>query len=268
MNHLVMIFGKAAAKASNFTNRNAPTILAIFGAAGVIATAVLAVQATPKAEELIFEAQEEKFEKLTKLEIVKAAWKPYIPTALMAGTAILCIFGCHTLHLKREAALLSALSLTEAALSEYKDEVKKELGEDRFRQLQEAIHEKHVAALPPGTNVIDTQSGDILFFESTSRRWFRASMDYVLQAEYHINRNFTLGKTIVLNDWYDFLGLPHTTYGDILGWESYSGEALYGYIWIDFWHREKTLPDGTPYISIEYPFEPHNFIKDIKELTP
>ena len=54
----------------SFFNRNASTILSCLGGAGVIATSVMAVKATPKAISLITKAEEIKGEKLSKWEAV------------------------------------------------------------------------------------------------------------------------------------------------------------------------------------------------------
>ena len=57
-------------KSQVFLKRNSATILTCVGAAGVIATTVTAVKATPKAMRLIEEAKVEKGEDLTKLETI------------------------------------------------------------------------------------------------------------------------------------------------------------------------------------------------------
>lgn len=57
-----------------------PTILTCLGAIGVVGTAVLSVQATPKAMVLIKAKKDEvKTDKLTPQELIEATWKCYIP---------------------------------------------------------------------------------------------------------------------------------------------------------------------------------------------
>ena len=60
-------------RSKSFVNRNGSTILTCLGGAGVIATTVMAVKATPKAVELLEQAKQEKGEELTKLEVVAVA---------------------------------------------------------------------------------------------------------------------------------------------------------------------------------------------------
>lgn len=72
-----------------------PTILTCIGAAGVVATAVLAVKATPKADSLIKADSRRNHDgdpyAATKLEAVKSCWKCYIPAAA-TGVAISTIW--------------------------------------------------------------------------------------------------------------------------------------------------------------------------------
>lgn len=64
-----------------------PTILTCIGAAGVVATAVLAVKATPKADSLIKADSRRNHDgdpyAATKLEAVKSCWKCYIPRGVL-----------------------------------------------------------------------------------------------------------------------------------------------------------------------------------------
>lgn len=89
-----------------------PTILTCIGAVGVVATAVLAVKATPKADGLIKADSRRNHDgnpyAATKLEAVKSCWKCYIPAAATGVATIICIFGANTLNKKQQASLASA----------------------------------------------------------------------------------------------------------------------------------------------------------------
>lgn len=85
---------------------------------------------------------------------------------------------------------------------------------------------------------------------------FERTMTQVIQAEYHFNRNFALRGEACLNEFYDFLGLPHIDGGDAIGWDIAFGDEFYGYQWIDFEHESFTLEDGMECTLINYPFPP------------
>lgn len=59
--------------------RSSPTILTVVASVGVVTTTIMAVRATPKAIKILKEAELEKGEDLSKLEIIRAAGPIYIP---------------------------------------------------------------------------------------------------------------------------------------------------------------------------------------------
>ena len=72
----------------------APIILSILGSSGVVATAILAVKATPKAQKRIKEIKEESLKlnaKTNKLTVIKALAPCYLPTAIVGGITIASI---------------------------------------------------------------------------------------------------------------------------------------------------------------------------------
>lgn len=92
----------------------------------------------------------------------------------------------------------------------------------------------------------------VLWYEEYSKRFFRASLEQVLAAEYHVNRNYILGGLNVLNDLYSLLGLEETDFGEEMGW----APTDEGEFWIEFNHRKAKLDDGTVFYILEMPFEP------------
>ena len=80
----------------------------------------------------------------------------------------------------------------------------------------------------------------------------RERREKVIQAEYHLNRNFMFAGVIPLNDFYEFLGLEKTELGDAVGWSSCNGDIY----WIDFNHHRLTLDDGMEIYVIDMVFEP------------
>lgn len=210
-----------------------PTILTCIGAAGVVATAVLAVKATPKADSLIKADSRRNHDgdpyAATKLEAVKSCWKCYIPAAATGVATIICIFGANTLNKKQQASLASAYALVNRSYSDYKH--------------------KEKSSMPPITatggfsnsslEFEDANEEQRLFYDSFSKRYFQATISQVLQAEYHINRNMVLGAFVTLNDFYDFLGISHVEGGDVVGW--LLSDSMY---WIDFDNSKAMVDDG------------------------
>ena len=246
--------------ATLFLKRHASTILTFVGGAGVIATTVLAVKATPKALEKIDKAKEEKEEELTKLEIVKAAGTTYIPAMLVGASTIACIFGANILNQRNQVALMSAYALVDNSFKEYKKKLVELHGRETHQSVVDALAiEKAQDTQVCGSYMFgncdlgaDADGEPRLFYEEYSGRYFESTIEQVLQAEYHINRNYILRGYTVLNELYDFLGIEQTDYGDKLGWTPTDD----GEYWIEFNHRKILIDEDLECYIIEMPWEP------------
>lgn len=234
--------------------RKSPEILTGLGIAGLITTTVFAVRATPKALYLIANAEEEKLGPLTKIETVKAAWKPYIPAAITGATSIACIIGATSVNSKRNAALAAAYKLSETALVEYKDKVVETIGEKKEKAIREEISKDKIEKNPVTKNeVFITEKGKTLCYESISGRYFESDMNSIKSALNEINSKLLSEDFVSLSQFFDALGLGATGISDDLGWCSIDGT-----IKIDFDSHIAT--DGRPCIVLNYDTPPkYNF---------
>lgn len=155
---------------------HASTILTCLGAAGVIATSIAAVKATPKAEMLLREAEEEKGDKLTLLEMVQTAGPAYIPSFLIGASTIACIFGANVLNTRQQATLMSAYGLLETSYKEYSKKVKELYGEEADNKVKEEVTKEHYTEIPE-----TIPEGKQLFFDFKTLNYFESTMDEVLQ---------------------------------------------------------------------------------------
>ena len=240
--------------------RHTSTVLTCLGGIGVVATSIMAIKATPKALELIEEAKKEKGEELSKWETVKVAAPKYIP-AMMTGVAtIACIFGANVLNKRQQASLISAYALLDESYKKYRRKVVELYGEETHRKVVDEIaieeaREVGITAESLCANICltsDEACGDpVLFYDEWSHRYFESTIEQVIAAQYHINRNFVLRGYVTLNELYDFLGLEPTDYGNTVGWAV--EDELY---WIDFNQRKVLIDDELECYIIETPWEP------------
>lgn len=118
---------KLSQKVGRALQKASPTILTCVGAVGVVATAVLAVKATPKAIEMVRADSRKNHDgdpyAATKAEMVKSCWKCYIPAAATGAATIVCIFGANVLNRKQQAALSSAYALVSRSYTDYKRKI-------------------------------------------------------------------------------------------------------------------------------------------------
>lgn len=243
-----------------FCKKNGSTILTFAGGIGVVVTAVTAAKATPKALVRLNEAEKEKGDELTKFEKVKAAGPVYIPSVVIGVGTIVCIFGANVLNKRHQAALVSAYTLVDSSYKEYQQKLKELYGEEAHQEIIDAIaaeKAENVGINSPGfikqsSLYVDEQCGETrLFYIECEQRFFEATLEQVISAEYHTNRNYSLRGYSVLNEFYEFLGLEPTEYGDEVGWCSYDEFTF----WIDFNNR-KTEINGLECVVIDMPYGP------------
>lgn len=203
-------------------SKHSPEILTGIGIAGMITTTVLAVKATPKALQKIEEKKEDlEVDELTPVETVKAAWKPYIPAAVLCVTSTACLIGASRVSLKRNAALATAYQLSTTALNEYKDKVVETFGEKKEKTVREKIAQDKIDKHPISkSEVIVAGTGDVMFMEPVTMRPFKSDIETVRKVVNDINYRLTSGyeEYITLSEFFDEIGLPRTGISDELGW--------------------------------------------------
>lgn len=239
--------GKAARKHS-------PEILTGIGIAGMLSTTVLAVRATPKALMLIEEKKREKKfaaikdggdSDLTKLEIVKTAWKPYIPAVITGAASIACLVGASSVNARRNAALAAAYALSETTLADYKEKVVETIGEKKAQEVKDAIAKDKIENDPvTRKEIIATDKGETLCYDALSGRYFKSDIEYIRRAVNNLNERLLFDIHISLNEYYDEIGLEEIfPMGENLGWTVDPDSANKGLIELDF---SSQLAEGTP----------------------
>lgn len=231
-----------------FASKRSPEILTGIGIAGMISTTILAVRATPKALELIEEQKEEEsVDELSSFEVVKVAWKPYIPAMVTCVVSTACLIGASSVNTKRNAALATAYKLSETALTEYREKVIETIGEKKERIVRDKVAEERVKKNPVSKNeVIVTGNGKTLCFDPISGRYFMCSIETIKKAENTLNKQMLhdISGYVSLNEFYDELGLDHTSVGDDLGWNT---DQL-----IDINFSSQLNDNGEPSVVLDY----------------
>lgn len=240
------------------TVKHSPEILTGLGIVGMVTATVMAVKATPKALQLI-EAEKEYRESeneteeeatLTKAEIVKVAWKPYIPTIVTSAVSITCLIGASAVSAKRNATLATAYTLSQTALTEYQKKVVETVGEKKERTIRDKVAKEQIEKKPVKSNeIIYTQKGDTLCFDPVSGRYFKSDIEKIKKAVNELNSELMREMYISLNDFYYEVGLSSIQIGDNLGWNVDDGLMD-----VDF--SAQLAEDGTPCLVMEYSIAP------------
>ena len=85
------------------------------------------------------------------------------------------------------------------------------------------------------------------------QRYFRATNETVMRAEYELNKLLSLDCYATLNEWYDLLGIEKVDYGETVGWSGAQMFDMYWSAWIEFEHEKVIFDDGLECFLIPYP---------------
>ena len=218
--------------------------LSILAAGGVVATGYFSARAARIVDE-------------------KGSRAPYILPIVIGGGTIVCMAGALYLGAKESAGLSSAYSLLAGTYQAYTGKVKEKYGLEAHKEILDSIAAEKSS--PPylyfddwiGDSTLDfedySEEDERLFYDVYSKRYFTSTKEQVLQAEYHLNRNFTLGGSNTVNELYEFLGIGTIEDGDNVGWDRASGIE-----WVDFDHSKTVLDDGLECLVIDMVFTPED----------
>jgi Family of unknown function (DUF6353) len=216
---------KWAEALTTFTRKYSPEILSGLAVTGVITTAVLAVRATPEALVRTVALRGDRAGKdpenpapVTRMDMIRACWTLYIPSALSAAGTIACIAGASRIGSRRNAVLVAGMALADRAFQEYRDEVKEVLGERKELSVREKIAQKQIEANPAGQQVIITGGGEQLCYDTLTGRYFRSDIETIRRAENEINHAIIHDLYASQNDFCALIGLPDCVVGEELGW--------------------------------------------------
>lgn len=236
--------------------KHSPEIMTGIGIAGMVATTILAVRATPKALLLIQEAEEVKSqtessdEALTPVETIKAIWRCYVPAAVTGALSMTCLIGASSVNVRRNAALATAYKLSESALKGYREKVVETIGEKKEQAVQDAVAKERINKSPvTNQEVIITEKGNTLCYDVISGRYFKSDIEKLKRAANDLSRRMLDEGYVSLNDFYYEIALPETKLGDELGWHVDNGL-------VDLRFSSQLAEDGTPCLVIDYQIAP------------
>lgn len=225
-------------------------IITFVAAGGVVATCIFVGIETPKALRALEEEEKKKGEPLTKKETVAVAAKEYLPAITMGVGTIGCIFGIRVLDRKQQASMIAAYGLLSKNFKQYRDAAIRVYGEEGEKKIRDEVILQNTNYHHIGCDEPDEKA---VWVDEISGETVEAFEKEIIDAEYHFNRNFVMRGYASLNEFYDFLGLPQTEYGDSVGWS-----CTDGYCWVDFEHHiVSNGDDGGCYVYSVVPiFEP------------
>lgn len=261
---------KMVVATTKFVKRNTPTILTALASVGTIGTAVLSARGALKGQNRVTDKQrdlatlydmEDVEIPFTKMDYIRTAAPSYIPAVIVGVGTIACIVGSNTINRRHQAGLASAYVLLDQAFKDYQKKAAELYGEDTDEKIKDAVTSDHLEEHlknHPEHDISNLPDGNILCCEeSSSDYFFDTTMAQVIDAQYQLNRKFAENGEVVLNDFYELLGIPTRDYGEEIGWEWSAMLDATCFSWIDFENRLARLDNGKEYYIISTKVKPY-----------
>jgi len=212
-------------EAGPLLKRNSSTILTGLGVAGSIGSLILGVKATPRALRKLEGAYNLKNVTgvsddvpLTKVEVIKTVWVDYMPAVGLQVVTIASVIGAQSINMRKQAAIISAFSISEAALREYQERMAVE-APTKDRKVRDDIAQARVDGDPvTQKEVLMIGNGDQLFYEAHTGRYFMSTMQKVQKAVNDLNFRVLNQNYASQNEFYGMLGLGPVAQGEEFGW--------------------------------------------------
>jgi hypothetical protein len=222
-------------KAQEFASENASTLLTAGGVVGTVATAVLAGRAGYKYKEIVDAEvndrlaaipEEEQGEterervKLSKTEKVVATWPHFVPPVITGVATISAVIFANRMSAQKAAALAAAYGLTQNQFEEYKTKVAEKLTGAKQDQVKEELARERAERSQGAGQIVIVEGGDVLCFDEPTGRYFKSSMEKIKQAVNQANEECIHHDHVSANFFYEEIGLPPTTWGDEVGFNT------------------------------------------------
>lgn len=190
---------------------------------------------------------------MTTKEKIKKTWKCYIPSGVVATSTMLCIIYSDKVSMNEKIALLNTLTTIQGNYKTLRESV----NDIQDTETKDEILKKTVKSKVPKDVYIE-RTGEKIFYEEYTAKFFTSTIDNVLKAEYMFNKQLSIVGYATLNDFYMFLGISKTEDGEFLGWSVYDGyyATSEGNPWVDFEHSKMEDDDGVEYHYINYSNQP------------
>ena len=230
------------------------TVFVIVAGVGMVVTAYLAAKNAPEAQKRKEEALQAKREamgdenaQLTFIESAQAQIGAYIPAIVSGVVALGSLVGSEVINEQN-------LKKAERTFDDYKNMTDRLQGKGSSKIIEKAVEQKKLDE--KNRKPWEENETFRIRFQGQTRD-FKSTRADVIEALYETNRYFQGRGIITFNEFLSYLGQDPMEGGDDRGWEAHVGEAVYGYIWIDFGLKEC---EDEPWITeIYFACYPHLF---------
>lgn len=244
---------------------HSPLLLNLAGAGFVISAIPVAIKNHEKYQTLRAATEhgkrmEGKPDTLTKKDVIVCAAKAYWPTCLLIAAGLGCFFGSsYILHSRvvsaTAAAVASAAAYTELkdatreiASTEVQDAIDKKIAEANAKRMPEDVEELKSFE----KKMTESEDSGQVFYEPYTGRYFQSTIQDIRAAINDINKDLNQGELVLLNDFFDLIGLESVDMGNFFVWT----QDIEGQAWIT-WNAYLAPGRSKPCLTLDYKNGPH-----------
>lgn len=243
--NISQIATRLSGKTKLFLGNKGPSIMTVAGVSGLIATNILTVHATLKAEKKfpelkariqdaksksqdLDESEKETARRLMKVyadntaDLIKIYW----PSIMLGSVSTGFVFSAHRIMVKRNASLVAAYSALDVAYRAYRRRVAEAVGEEKELVLYRGIRIKNGTGedgLPCEIDWTDVlPSPYARFFDEYNPHWSKTpeyNMLFLRSQQQWANDRLHAYGFIFLNEVYEALGMERSQAGQVVGWK-------------------------------------------------
>lgn len=241
----------------SFIRENSSNILSIAAGIGVLSTIGFAYKAGTKADAIIKGKIEDynsidpedpdakEIRKEVVVEGIKETAPLFVPVIISGVVTIVCIFSSNRISARGKAKFAAAAALSEKALIEMQTAANEVLKEKDVIAVKDKIAENRLKENPvKNTEVIMTQTNDVLCYDAFSGRYFMSSPHKIKTAVNNFNARVLDELSCDMNEFYYEIGLPPIGIGDDYGYSA--GDKL------DVYYSTQLSSDDRPCLTLNY----------------
>lgn len=233
--------------------KHSPTMLFVAGAAGVVATAVLASRATLKMDEVLAEAEsdltkartlehvnysEDDRQRDVALIYIRTTLKVariYAPSIAVGVFTIAALTGSHVILSRRNVAITAAYAALDRGFREYRQRVVDELGVAKDKAFRYGLTEREIVEEDEDGVKVKTVRDKAVhgtsvyarFFDETNPNWNKVhshNQFFIQCQQNYANDKLRAQGHLFLNEVYDMLGMERSKEGAVVGWVMGNGD--------------------------------------------
>ena len=212
---------KAAKNSTKLLNRKAPLILTGVGIGLGITSTIMAVKATPEANDIYKKIQDSDLsEKEKRKEVIKNVVPLYLPSALTGCLAVASVVGGYKIQADRLAEMTAAYILATNSLQDYKQTIIEKFGDEVANDIQKEVVEKEAARTPDAAKdiIIANDDGLEIMQDSISGQYFKNTRDDIWRILTDIGYRLTIEDCIPASEYFYEAGISMNNLGDDVGW--------------------------------------------------